>query len=149
MKKNTLKAIQKRLDQGLTEFSIGEKFYYIGGNCLLSQYRNDAAGIYDSDGPMIEGVIVNGVLDPKNIFTPEEKAARAAYLNMDAPEFWYAVLTGPDDTDLSTGSPNLDEATDMLKRYRDELGYLDAYIAVIDDRENPVCIDTIEYWEID
>lgn len=78
MKKNTRAAIQKRLDQGLSEFSIGEKFYWIGKNCLLSRYLNDSSDIYSTSGPMIEGVVVNGSFDPDNIFTPEEKAAAAA-----------------------------------------------------------------------
>lgn len=78
MNSNTRKAIQRRLDAGLKEFAIGEKFYFAERACLMSVYRDDTNGFYDAEGPMIEGVIVNGRFDPDNIFTPEEKASLAA-----------------------------------------------------------------------
>lgn len=78
MRKNTRVAIQKRLDQGLTDFAIGEKRYWLKQSCLLSRYRDDIGDLCGSYGPMIEGVVVDGVFDPDNIFTPEEKAALAA-----------------------------------------------------------------------
>lgn len=47
-----------------------------------------------------------------------------------------------DDTDWGTGSNNMDEAIEMAKKYRAD-GYEDAYIAVIDDGDDPTCVDEI------
>ena len=41
-----------------------------------------------------------------------------------------------------TGSNNMDEAIEMAKKYRAD-GYEDAYIAVIDDGDDPTCVDEI------
>ena len=55
---------------------------------------------------------------------------------------WYAVMLDNDDTDWGTGSNNMDEAIEMAKKYRAE-GSEDAYIAVIDDEGDPICVDEI------
>lgn len=55
---------------------------------------------------------------------------------------WYAVLRDNDDNDWGTGSHNLAEAMQMARKLRAE-GDQDAYIAVIDDGIDPVCVDTI------
>jgi hypothetical protein len=55
---------------------------------------------------------------------------------------WYAVMRDNDDTDWGTGSNNMDEAIEMAKKYRAD-GYEDAYIAVIDDEGDPICVDEI------
>ena len=55
---------------------------------------------------------------------------------------WYAVMRDNDDTDWGTGSNNMDEAIEMAKKYRAD-GYEDAYIAVIDDGDDPTCVDEI------
>ena len=52
---------------------------------------------------------------------------------------WYAVMRDNDDTDWGTGSNNMDEAIEMAKKYRAD-GYEDAYIAVIDDEGDPICL---------
>lgn len=56
--------------------------------------------------------------------------------------YWYAVMTGPDDTDWGTGSYVLSEAKDKVISYR-ESGYPDAYIAVISDDDDPICVREI------
>ena len=53
-------------------------------------------------------------------------------------KIWYAVIDREDD-DWGTGSFDLEEA----KRMCLETGNDEAYIAVIDDCENPVCIEEI------
>lgn len=55
---------------------------------------------------------------------------------------WYAVMLDNDDTDWGTGSNNMDEAIEMAKKYRAERSE-DAYIAVIDDEGDPICVDEI------
>lgn len=54
---------------------------------------------------------------------------------------WYAVMKDNDDTDWGFGSFDLDEAMDMVKPYIVDGGY----IAVIDDGNDPVCIDEIRF----
>ena len=64
----------------------------------------------------------------------------------DAPEaenpVWYAVMRDRDDDDWGTGSRDYDEAVRMAQALRDD-GYSDAYIAVIDDGDDPICTDEI------
>ena len=55
---------------------------------------------------------------------------------------WYAVMRDRDDNDWGTGSRDYDEAVRMAQALRDD-GYSDAYIAVIDDGDDPVCTDEI------
>lgn len=57
-------------------------------------------------------------------------------------KMWYAVLRDSDDNDWGTGSNDLTEAMQMARKMRAE-GDQDAYIAVIDDGIDPVCVDTI------
>lgn len=54
---------------------------------------------------------------------------------------WYAVICN-NDADWGDGSNDLSTAIDMARRYRVN-GYLDAYIAVIDDGNDPICIAEI------
>lgn len=54
---------------------------------------------------------------------------------------WYAVMKDNDDTDWGFGSFDLDEAMDMVKPYIVDGGY----IAVIDDGNDPVCINEIRF----
>lgn len=53
-------------------------------------------------------------------------------------KMWYAVLQDADDNDWGTGSFCLSEAFCMARRYGPN-----AYIAVIEDGENPVCVEEI------
>ena len=65
----------------------------------------------------------------------------------DAPapkRIWYAVVLDQEDTDWGTGSFDKDEAIRMCLSYREDEEYKDAYIAVIDDGPDPVCIDVIK-----
>lgn len=55
---------------------------------------------------------------------------------------WYAVMRDRDDDDWGTGSRDYDEAVRMAQALRDD-GYSDAYIAVIDDGDDPICTDEI------
>lgn len=57
-------------------------------------------------------------------------------------DVWYAVMMDADDTDWGTGSFDLSEAKAMAAEYRAN-GHDDAYIAVIDDGDDPTCIDEI------
>ena len=56
--------------------------------------------------------------------------------------YWYAVLTDNEDTDWGTGSYDLAEAEAMVADYK-RMGYADAYIAVIDESGDPVCVEEI------
>lgn len=56
--------------------------------------------------------------------------------------YWYAVMRDHDDDDWSYGSFDLDRAKAMAKVLGD-----DAYIAVIEESKNSVCIEEIEQWE--
>lgn len=55
---------------------------------------------------------------------------------------WYAVMKDNEDNDWGTGSHDLSEAVDMVRKYRAN-GYTDAYIAVIDEQGDPICVDEI------
>lgn len=52
---------------------------------------------------------------------------------------WYAAMRDHEDDDWGTGSFDLEEAKRMCRN----MGQ-DAYIAVIDDNDDPICIDEIE-----
>lgn len=52
--------------------------------------------------------------------------------------YWYAVMTGEDDTDWGYGTNDLMQAYDMLRAYPG------GYIAKIDDGDDPVCVEEIE-----
>ena len=54
-------------------------------------------------------------------------------------KLWYAVMRDKDDDDWGYGSRNRTKALEMLRDKRDI--YPDAYIAVIEDGDDPVCID--------
>lgn len=56
--------------------------------------------------------------------------------------YWYAIMMDNDDHDWGTGSHDLEEATAMVIRYRND-GYPDAYIAVIEEGSDPVCVEEI------
>lgn len=78
-------------------------------------------------------------------FDPEAfLAAAKAAAGIADPESktWYAVMVDADDTDWGTGSFDLGEAKAMAAEYRAN-GHEDAYIAVIDDGDDPICIDEI------
>ena len=53
-------------------------------------------------------------------------------------KLWYAVMANREDTDWGTGSYDLEEAKAKCRDYGAE-----AYIAVIAEGENPVCIEEI------
>ena len=57
-------------------------------------------------------------------------------------KYWYAVMKDHEDTDWGYGSHDQSEAEAMAAAFKDQ-GYADAYIAVIDDSSDPVCIDEI------
>ena len=59
-----------------------------------------------------------------------------------ANNYWYAVLTDNEDNDWGTGSYDLTEAEEMVARYK-AMGYVDAYIAVIDEGGDPICVEEI------
>ena len=53
-------------------------------------------------------------------------------------KLWYAVMRDREDNDWGTGSYNLEEAREMVKRYPE------GYIAVIDEGDgDPICVDEI------
>jgi hypothetical protein len=54
-------------------------------------------------------------------------------------KLWYAVMRDREDDDWGYGSHDIDEAKQMLAE--EESG--EAYIAVIEEGENPVCVDEI------
>ena len=58
-----------------------------------------------------------------------------------ANKIWYAILMDNDDTDWGTGSYDYDESIAMARDMRET--YPDAYIAVIDEGDDPTCIDEI------
>lgn len=63
------------------------------------------------------------------------------YDDDDTDSLWYALMTGPDDDDWGTGTYDREEAIVRLHDKRSD--YPDAYIAVIQEGENPTCIDEI------
>lgn len=56
--------------------------------------------------------------------------------------YWYAVMTDNEDNDWGTGSYNLSEAEAKVANLK-KLGYEGAYIAVIDEGDDPICVDEI------
>lgn len=54
---------------------------------------------------------------------------------------WYAVLMDKEDNDWGYGSYNLDTAKEMVRKNLDE--HPEAYIAVIEEGSDPVCVDEI------
>lgn len=58
------------------------------------------------------------------------------------PELWYAIMMDEDDTDWGTGTFDRDEAIARVKELRDD--YPEAYIAVIENGPDPICVDTIK-----
>lgn len=54
-------------------------------------------------------------------------------------KLWYAVMRDREDDDWGYGSYDIEEAKQMLTE--EESG--EAYIAVIEEGENPVCVDEI------
>lgn len=55
---------------------------------------------------------------------------------------WYAVMMDNDDSDWGYGSDNMDKAIEMAKEARAN-GNEDAYIAVIADGADPICVDEL------
>lgn len=55
---------------------------------------------------------------------------------------WYAVMSDREDSDWGTGSYSLAIAKDMARSYR-AAGDTEAYIAVIEEGDDPVAIDEI------
>lgn len=55
---------------------------------------------------------------------------------------WYAVMMDNDDSDWGYGSDNMDKAIEMAKEARAN-GNEDAYIAVIADGNDPICVDEL------
>ena len=55
--------------------------------------------------------------------------------------YWFALMTGPDDQDWGTGTHDKEEAIARLREMRAD--YPDAYIAVIMEGRDPVCVDEI------
>jgi hypothetical protein len=55
---------------------------------------------------------------------------------------WYAVLEDNEDNDWGYGSHYLDEAKQMVDKFK-SMGYDEAYIAVIDETADPICIEEI------
>lgn len=55
---------------------------------------------------------------------------------------WYAVMRDNEDADWGTGSYDLDGAKAMARKYR-ALGNAEAYVAVIEEGDDPTCIDGI------
>lgn len=56
-------------------------------------------------------------------------------------KIWYAIMMDNDDQDWGTGTFDKAEAIQRVKDLRSD--YPDAYIAVIDDGHDPVCIEEI------
>lgn len=56
-------------------------------------------------------------------------------------KIWYAVMSDSEDNDWGTGSFDYDEALAMVQPFIPDGGY----IAVIDDGDDPICIDIITF----
>ena len=59
---------------------------------------------------------------------------------------WYAVLTDDEDGDWGTGSFDKAEAIAKCKSWREDV-YPNAYIAIIDDGDDPVCVGEIREFD--
>lgn len=55
-------------------------------------------------------------------------------------KLWYAVMKNCDDNDWGYGSYDLDQAKEMVKPFVNDGGY----IAIINEENDPVCIDEIK-----
>ncbi len=55
---------------------------------------------------------------------------------------WYAVMIDRDDQDWSVGSYDRDEAISKARQWR-QAGFAEAYVALIEDGKDPVCIEEI------
>lgn len=111
--------------------------------------RMEAVLVHDSldefgDG---DGVVFDGTI-PEN----EEDALaflENEYINTDfsimatviEPK-WYAVLKDNEDNDWGTGSYDLEEAKQMVKKSKQF--YPDAFIAVIEEGNDPICVEEIK-----
>ena len=78
--------------------------------------------------------LIRADIAAQNPVTPPGKPQNAR-------KIWYAVMTGPDDTDTSYGSRDLAEAKSMALRAKNI--YPEGYIAVIEDGPTPTRIDEI------
>lgn len=56
-------------------------------------------------------------------------------------KIWYALMADLEDQDWGTGTFDKEEAISRCKAMRED--YPEAYIAVIDDGPDPVCIEEI------
>lgn len=66
MNKNTLKAINKRLERGLKAFWIGDNCYRVNEFNVLLRYNYRLSSV-----AIIEGSVENGKLNTENIFGTE------------------------------------------------------------------------------
>ena len=57
-------------------------------------------------------------------------------------KMWYACMVDREDSDFGTGSYSLDKAIEWVKDRKDV--YPDAYIAVVEMGNDPICVDEIE-----
>lgn len=57
-------------------------------------------------------------------------------------KYWYAVMRDNEDDDWGTGSYDLAEAEAQVAELK-QAGYPDAYIAVIDEDGDPICVEEI------
>lgn len=78
-----------------------------------------------------------------NIFVRRDEQSEVS-----KPKLWYAVMRDKEDTDWGTGSYNYNEARDKALEYRAN-GDPDAYIAVIKEGFDSVCVDEIHDLEDD
>lgn len=62
-------------------------------------------------------------------------------MNYNAEKIRYAVMRDNEDNDWGYGSADLDEARAMLRTMKENSP--EAYIAVIDDGIDPICIDEL------
>lgn len=56
--------------------------------------------------------------------------------------YWYAIMMDNEDDDWGTGTYDLGEAEKKVAALRAD-GYPDAYIAVIDEGGDPICVEEI------
>lgn len=59
---------------------------------------------------------------------------------------WYAVMMDKEDTDWGHGFNTLEEAKEEAVSWR-KGNYPEAYIAVIEDGKDPVCVEEIHEFE--
>lgn len=56
-------------------------------------------------------------------------------------KLWYAVMRDNDDNDWGSGSYDYDEAVEMVQKYIPDGGY----IAVIEEGNDPICVEEIRF----